>query len=97
MGLDNSRALEVRCTRSTAPSWIRPSRRPRTCRRPDGVGAQPLISTDLASPEWLTGKYSRLTFLPTKISYIERNRMAGRKGRRGYLAGGESWIGLDAA
>jgi UDPglucose 6-dehydrogenase len=67
IGSDNNRALEVLYSlyrpildqTFTPPSYLP---------RPEGVGAVPLISTDLASAELI--KYAANAFLATKISYI---------------------------
>jgi UDPglucose 6-dehydrogenase len=92
VGADQPRALEVLYTLyrpvldQTFPS-------PTFLPRPEGLGAVPLISTDLASAELI--KYAANAFLALKISYInEIGRLAERVGANiGQVARG---IGLDA-
>jgi UDPglucose 6-dehydrogenase len=61
--------------------------------RPDGLGAVPLISTDLASAELI--KYAANAFLALKISYInEVGRLAERVGAD--ITQVAKGIGLDA-
>jgi UDPglucose 6-dehydrogenase len=92
IGSDNSRALQVLYSlyRPILDQTFAP---PTYLPRPDGVGAVPLISTDLASAELI--KYAANAFLATKISYInEIGQLAEKVGADiGQVAKG---IGLDA-
>src|SRR5579872_7080700 len=92
VGSDNERSLEVLYSlyrpildQSFAPPPYLP--------RPEGVGAAPLISTDLASAELI--KYAANAFLALKISYInEIGQLAEKVGADiTHVAKG---IGLDA-
>ncbi len=92
VGADQPRALEVLYTLyrpvldQTFPS-------PTFLPRPEGLGAVPLISTDLASAELI--KYAANAFLALKISYInEIGRLAERVGAD--ITQVAKGIGLDA-
>lgn len=91
IGADNKRALEtlyLLYRPLTDQSFAAPSFAPRR----DGLGAVPLVSTDLASAELI--KYAANAFLATKISFInEIGLLAGRVGADvQHIARG---IGLD--
>ncbi len=92
IGADEVQTAEVLYT-LYRPFSIRPSRAPSYLPRPDGLGAVPLISTDLASAELI--KYAANAFLSLKISYInEIGQLAERVGADiSQVARG---IGLDA-
>ena len=92
IGADNPRALEtlyLLYRPLTDQSFAAPSFAPRR----DGLGAVPLVSTDLASAELI--KYAANAFLATKISFInEIGLLAGRVGADvQHIARG---IGLDS-
>jgi UDPglucose 6-dehydrogenase len=92
IGSDNSRALEVLYSlyRPILDQTFAP---PTYLARPEGVGAVPLISTDLASAELI--KYAANAFLATKISYInEIGQLAERVGAD--ISQVAKGIGLDA-
>lgn len=91
IGADNPRALEtlyLLYRPLTDQSFAAPNFAPRR----DGLGAVPLVSTDLASAELI--KYAANAFLATKISFInEIGLLAGRVGADvQHIARG---IGLD--
>ena len=78
IGSDQPRALDVlnRLYRSVLNQTFTP---PAFLPRPAGLGAVPMVSTDLASAELI--KYAANAFLAIKISYInEIGRLAGRVG-----------------
>jgi UDPglucose 6-dehydrogenase len=92
IGSDNNRALEVLYSlyRPILDQTFAP---PPYLPRPEGVGAVPLISTDLASAELI--KYAANAFLATKISYInEIGQLAEKVGAD--IAQVAKGIGLDA-
>src|SRR5271166_58780 len=92
IGSDNSRALEVLYSlyRPILDQTFAP---PTYLPRPEGTGAVPLISTDLASAELI--KYAANAFLATKISYInEIGQLAEKVGAD--IAQVAKGIGLDA-
>src|SRR5580693_1015592 len=76
VGSDNSRALEVLYSlyRPILDQTFAP---PPYLPRPEGIGAVPLISTDLASAELI--KYAANAFLATKISYINEIGLLAEK------------------
>ena len=81
------------CTRCTGPFWSKRFPAPAYLPRPDGLGAVPLISTDLASAELI--KYAANAFLSLKISYInEIGQLAEKVGAD--IAQVAKGIGLDA-
>jgi len=92
IGSDNARSLEVLYSlyRPILDQSFAP---PPYLSRPEGVGAVPLISTDLASAELI--KYAANAFLALKISYInEIGQLAEKVGANiTHVAKG---IGLDA-
>src|SRR5579862_9347435 len=92
VGSDNTRALEVLYSlyRPILDQTFTP---PTYLPRPEGIGAVPLISTDLASAELI--KYAANAFLALKISYInEIGQLSEKVGADiGQVAKG---IGLDA-
>jgi UDPglucose 6-dehydrogenase len=78
IGSDNSRSLDV-LNRLYRPVLNQTFTPPALLPRPGGVGAVPMVSTDLASAELI--KYAANAFLAIKISYInEIGRLAGRVG-----------------
>src|ERR1700683_2010326 len=92
IGSDNNRALEVLYSlyRPILDQTFAP---PPYLPRPEGVGAVPLISTDLASAELI--KYAANAFLATKISYInEIGQLAEKVGAD--ISQVAKGIGLDA-
>jgi UDPglucose 6-dehydrogenase len=92
IGSDNNRALEVLYSlyRPILDQTFGP---PTYLPRPEGVGAVPLISTDLASAELI--KYAANAFLATKISYInEIGQLAEKVGAD--ISQVAKGIGLDA-
>ena len=92
VGSDDARALETLYT-LYRPILDQTFSAPTFLPRPEGVGAVPLISTDLASAELI--KYAANAFLALKISYInEIGQLAEKVGADiGRIAKG---IGLDA-
>ena len=92
IGSDNNRALQVLYSlyRPILDQTFAP---PPYLPRPEGVGAVPLISTDLASAELI--KYAANAFLATKISYInEIGQLAEKVGAD--ISQVAKGIGLDA-
>jgi UDPglucose 6-dehydrogenase len=92
IGSDNNRALQVLYSlyRPILDQTFAP---PSYLPRPEGVGAVPLISTDLASAELI--KYAANAFLATKISYInEIGQLAEKVGAD--ISQVAKGIGLDA-
>src|SRR6202451_2520585 len=92
VGSDNSRALEglYSLYRPILDQTFAP---PPYLPRPEGLGAVPLIATDLASAELI--KYAANAFLATKISYInEIGQLAEKVGAD--IAQVAKGIGLDA-
>ncbi|MBK5294439.1 MAG: UDP-glucose/GDP-mannose dehydrogenase family protein [Acidobacteriia bacterium] len=91
VGADSSRALEVLYTLYRPlleQSFSTPSYLP----RPDGLGAVPMVATDLASAELI--KYAANAFLALKISYInEIGQLAEKVGADVTLVA--KGIGLD--
>src|SRR5579863_7831121 len=76
VGADNSRALEVLYSLYRPildQTFVAPPYLP----RPEGLGAVPLIATDLASAELI--KYAANAFLATKISYINEIGLLAEK------------------
>src|SRR5260370_16819943 len=67
MGADDARSLEMLYT-LYRPILDQTFAAPPYLPRPEGLGAVPLISTDLASAELI--KYAANAFLALKISYI---------------------------
>ena len=92
VGSDRQQALEV-LYRLYRPILDQSFPAPPFSPRPEGLGAVPLVSTDLASAELI--KYAANAFLATKISFInEIGLLAGRVGADiRHIARG---IGLDA-
>ncbi|HUA17169.1 MAG TPA: UDP-glucose/GDP-mannose dehydrogenase family protein [Bryobacteraceae bacterium] len=92
IGSDNNRALQVLYS-LYRPILDQTFAAPTYLARPDGVGAVPLISTDLASAELI--KYAANAFLATKISYInEIGQLAEKVGAD--ISQVAKGIGLDA-
>src|ERR1700680_4487029 len=92
VGSDDARALETLYT-LYRPILDQPFSAPAFLPRPEGVGAVPLISTDLASAELI--KYAANAFLALKISYInEISLLAEKVGAD--IAQVAKGIGLDA-
>jgi UDPglucose 6-dehydrogenase len=92
VGSDNPRSLDVlnRLYRAVLNQTFTP---PTYLPRPGGIGAVPMVSTDLASAELI--KYAANAFLATKISFInEVGRLAGKVGAD--IAQVARGIGLDA-
>jgi len=92
VGSDNPRSLEVLYTlyRPILDQTFAP---PPYLPRPEGVGAVPLVSADLASAELI--KYAANAFLATKISYInEIGQLAEKVGAD--IQQVAKGIGLDA-
>jgi len=92
IGSDNGRALEVLYSlyRPVLDQTFAP---PPYLPRPEGLGAVPLIATDLASAELI--KYAANAFLATKISYInEIGQLAEKVGAD--ITQVAKGIGLDA-
>jgi UDPglucose 6-dehydrogenase len=78
VGSDNPRSLET-LNRLYRPLLDQSFTPPTFLNRPEGVGAVPLISTDLASAELI--KYAANAFLALKISYInEIGQLANKVG-----------------
>ena len=92
VGSDDTRALEILYT-LYRPILDQTFAAPTYLPRPDGVGAVPLVSTDLASAELI--KYAANAFLALKISYInEIGQLAEKVGADISLVA--KGIGLDA-
>ncbi|HTR39296.1 MAG TPA: UDP-glucose/GDP-mannose dehydrogenase family protein [Bryobacteraceae bacterium] len=92
IGSDNNRALQVLYS-LYRPILDQTFSAPTYLPRPDGVGAVPLISTDLASAELI--KYAANAFLAAKISYInEIGQLAEKVGAD--ITQVAKGIGLDA-
>jgi len=92
IGSDNNRALQVLYS-LYRPILDQTFAAPTYLARPEGVGAVPLISTDLASAELI--KYAANAFLATKISYInEIGQLAEKVGAD--ISQVAKGIGLDA-
>ena len=92
VGSDNQRALEVLYT-LYRPVLDQTFAAPTYLPRPEGIGAVPLIATDLASAELI--KYAANAFLATKISYInEISQLAEKVGAD--ITQVAKGIGLDA-
>ena len=92
IGSDDQRSLETLYT-LYRPILDQTFAAPTYLPRPEGVGAVPLISTDLASAELI--KYAANAFLALKISYInEIGRLAEKVGAD--ITQVAKGIGLDA-
>ena len=91
VGADSQRAVDV-LTRLYRPILEQSFTPPGYLRRPDGVAAIPLVTTDLASAELI--KYAANAFLALKISFInEIGRLAEKVGADVTLVA--KGIGLD--
>jgi UDPglucose 6-dehydrogenase len=92
VGSDHEHALEVLYT-LYRPVLEQSFRAPTFLPRPEGLGAAPLVATDIASAELI--KYAANAFLALKVSYInEVSQLAEKVGADvGQVAKG---IGLDA-
>ena len=78
IGSDNPRALEV-LNQLYRPIINQTFTAPSFAKRPDDIGAVPLVSTDLASAELI--KYAANAFLALKISFVnEIGQLAGKVG-----------------
>ncbi|MEP7364723.1 MAG: UDP-glucose/GDP-mannose dehydrogenase family protein, partial [Acidobacteriota bacterium] len=91
VGADSPRALDV-LTKLYRPILEQSFTPPGYLRRPDGIAAVPLVTTDLASAELI--KYAANSFLALKISFInEIGRVAEKVGADVTLVA--KGIGLD--